>query len=215
MTSISNIRESIDVRLDKVQARAEAFDAALEATKDQIDERIARHKERAQQSLGKLASDIDAQKDLPETRKQALHSVADNLDEQINLAQSASRETLESARRQIQDGVRKMETELDAALADGGTTSVDMLHSSMADYARAVDRLDAELEAAQHRLASARSQFDATVKARRQEVAQEIAKLKQRLGEKTCYAGEHLVQFERELGEGMERVVKAFRDLFA
>jgi adenosyl cobinamide kinase/adenosyl cobinamide phosphate guanylyltransferase len=215
MASISEIRESIDVRLDKVQARAEAFDAALEATKDQIDERIARHKEQAQQSLGKLASEIDAQKDLPETRKQALHSVVDNLDEQIGMAQSASRETLESARRQIQDGMRKIETELEAAVSDARPTSVDLLHASMAAYARAVDRLDAELEAAQHRFASTRSQFDATVKAGRQEVAQEIAKLKQRLGEKATYAGEHLVLFERELGDGMERVAKAFKDLFA
>jgi chaperonin cofactor prefoldin len=215
MSSISKIRESIDVRLDKVQARAEAFDAALEATKDQIDERIARHKQQAQQVLGKLAGDIDAHKDLPEARKRELRSVVDNLNEQITLTQSASRETLESARRQIQDGMSKLESELDATLGDAQNTSVELLHGSIAAYARTADKLDAELEAAQHRLASARSQVDSAVKAGRQGVAQEIAKLKQRLGEKSAHSGEHLAQFEREVGDGLERVVKAFRDLFS
>jgi len=215
MASISKIRESIDVRLDKVQARAEAFDAALEATKDQIDQRIVRHKQQAQQVLGKLASDIDAHKDLPEARKQALRSLAENLDEQLGLAQSASRETLASARRQLQDGIHKLETELDAALSEAQATSVDLLHASIAAYARALDKLDAELEAAQHRFVSTRGQLDSAVKTGRQEVAQEIAKLKQRLGEKSAHTGERLVQLERELGEGLERVAKAFRNLFS
>jgi len=215
MSNLREFRQSIDIKLDKVQARAEAFEAALESTKDQIDERIARHKQQAHEVLGKLASDIDAQKDLPEARKQALHSVADNLDEQISLAQSASRETLESARRQLQDGIGKMESELDAALGEAQSTSVELLQGSVAAYARAVDKLDAELEAAQHRLSSARSHLDSAVKTGRQEVAKEIAKLKQRLGEKGAHTGERLAQLERELGDGLERVVKSFKDLFS
>jgi len=214
MSNISKIRESIDFRLDKAQARAEAFDAALESTKDQIDARIARHTQQAQQLHRKLAADLDAQTSLPAARKQALRSVVDNLNEQIGLAQSASRETLASVRRQIQEGIGKMETELDAALGEAETKAAELLHASAAAYGRALDKLDAELEAAQHRFASARSQLDTAVKTGHQEIAQEIAKLKQRLAEREAHTGESLVHYERELGEGLERVVKAFKDLF-
>ena len=215
MSTISKMRASIDFRLDKAQARAEAFDAALASSKGQIDARIARHRQQAQQQLSKLAADLDAQTSLPAARKQALRSEVDNLDEQIGLAQSASRETLASVRRQIQEGIGKMETELDAALGEAETKAAELLQASTAAYARALDKLDAELEAAQHRFASTRSELDTAVKTGHQEIAQEIAKLKQRLAERKTHTGENLAHFERELGEGVERVAKAFKDLFA
>jgi len=215
MTSLKKIRDSVDLRIDKLQARAEAFGSVLESTKEQIDERIASHKRVAQQALGQLATDIDGQKGLPAARKQAIHSVVDNLDRQIALAQSASRETLASARRQVLDGMRKMEAELEAALGDAQSLSLELLQESITAYARAVGKLDAELEAAEQRLASSRNQLDAAFKAERQAIAQAIAGLKQRLGERTAHTGEKLVQFEKELSDGLEHVVKALRNFFS
>ena len=141
--------------------------------------------------------------------------MVDNLDRQIALAQSASRETLASARRQVLDGMRKMEAELEAALGDAQSLSLELLQESITAYARAVGKLDAELEAAEQRLASSRNQLDAAFKAERQAIAQAIAGLKQRLGERTAHTGEKLVQFEKELSDGLEHVVKALRNFFS
>src|SRR5712671_3697411 len=109
MSSISNIRESSDAKLAKLNARADAFQAALESSANQIDDRIARNKQEARRAVDKLAADIDQRTEISDTRKRAIRSLVDNLNQQITLSQTASRETLAYARRQIHDGGRKIE----------------------------------------------------------------------------------------------------------
>ena len=46
-------------KLDKLDARADAFQAALEGSANQIEERIARNKQEARRALDKLTADID------------------------------------------------------------------------------------------------------------------------------------------------------------
>ena len=214
MSSISNIRESSDAKLAKLDARADAFQAALEGSANQIDERIARNKQEARRALDKLTADIDERTEVSDTRKQAIRSLVDNLNQQITLSQTASQETLAYARRQIHEGSRKIEEELDGALAEPKTGIVELRQVSMDGYTRAVDKLDAELEAAELRFASVKDKGDAAFDERRNEMAQEIAKFKQRLGEKGSHAGEKLAKFEAELRGEFEQTVKTIKDRF-
>jgi hypothetical protein len=213
MFSIKNAKESVDVKLDELDARADAFHAALEATGDEVGERVARHSQDVRQALGALAADIDQQKDLPDERRRAIRSEADNLNEQLTLCRAAGRETIAATRRQIHEGVQKMEAEVDAALAESKTGTAESLKSPFDAYARAIHRLDAELEAAELHFASAKGKVDAQLAKRRQELAQQVVKLKQRLGEKTTHTGEKLIKFEADLRGGLEQVAKIFKSL--
>src|SRR4029077_14679709 len=147
MSTFSDIREASDTKLAKLDARADAFHAALEGRKDS-DERITRKHKEVRRALDKLTADIDQRTEISDTRKQAVRSLVDNLNEQITLSQTASRETLAYARRQIHEDSRKIEKELDVAFAEPKTGIVELLHVSIDAYAYAVDKLDAELEAA-------------------------------------------------------------------
>ena len=133
---------------------ASGFDPDLEIAKQQIEERIAQHKREARQLVGKVAADIDGEKGLAAERKQAVHSLVGSLDQQIDSIESASHQTLASARRQIQDEVTKLKAELDAALKSAQIHSAGLLHESVAGCARALDKLDAELKAAEEHLAA-------------------------------------------------------------
>lgn len=214
MSSISNIRESSDAKLAKLDARADAFQASLEGGENQIEQRIARNKQEARRAVDKLAADIDQRTEISDTRKRAIRSLVDNLNQQITLSQTASRETLAYARRQIHDGGRKIEEELDGALAEPKTGIVELLQVSIDAYGRAVDKLDAELEAAELHFASAKDKVDSAFDKRRKDMAREIAKFKQRLGEKKAHAGENLAAFEEELRGEFEQAVKTIKDLF-
>ena len=213
MSSISNIRESADAKLAKLDARADAFHAAVEASKDG-DDRIARNKQEVRRALDKLTADIDQSTEISDTRKQAVRSLVDNLNEQITLSQTASRETLAYARRQIHEGSRKIEEELDGALAEPKAGIGELLHVSIDGYARAVDKLDAELEAAELRFASEKDKVGTPFDQRRQEIAQEIVRFKQRLGEKSQHTGEKLADFEQKLRGEFEQAVKRIKDMF-
>jgi hypothetical protein len=214
MSSMSNIRESCDTKLAKLDARADAFQAALEGSANQIDDRIVRNKQEVRRALDKLTADIDQRTEISDTRKQAIRSLVDNLNEQITLSQTASRETLAYARRQIHEDSRKIEKELDGAFAEPKTGIVELLHVSIDAYAYAVDKLDAELEAAELRFASVEDKVDAPFDKRRKDMARDIAKFKQRLGEKKAHTGENLAAFEEELRGEFEQAVKTFKDRF-
>jgi hypothetical protein len=214
MSGVSKVRESVDSKLARLDARADAFQAALEGANETVDERLGRHKKELQLSLDRLTADINNRKDLSATGKQAIHSEVDNLNQQIALSDAASHETLAYARRQIHQAIQKLETAVDGALAESKNVTEELLHASLGAYARAADKFDAELEAAELRLASARDKSDAAFAKRRQELAQELVRFKQRLGEKKAHASDKLANFEAELRGGFEHIAKSLKDLF-
>ena len=215
MSTIKQIRESVDIKLDKLDARADAFQAALGGPHAQLEAQLAQNKGEAKRALEKLMADIDSHEDIPDAQKQAIRSVAENLNLQMDLSQSAAQETLESARRQLHDASQKMEAEMDAALGETKSATVGLLRQSMHGYARALDKLDAVLEAAQLSVVAAKKQLDASADQRRQVMVQEIAKFKQRLGEKKSQAAEKLAGFEADLHGGFEKIAQAVKDLFS
>jgi hypothetical protein len=215
MSSINEIKQSVDVKLDKLDARADALQAALAGSKDQTNERIACRKQEARQAIDNLSSEIGQQKDLPDERKQAIRSLVDDLNEQLASSQTAAHETLAYTREQIQENLRKMETEVDAALDKSGATCIEPLQVSIGAYARAIDKLDAELEAAELRFSSVRDKVGAVLDQGRKKTAQDIAALKQRLGERNTIAGGQLAGFENGLREEFEQVAKTFKASFS
>jgi archaellum component FlaC len=96
MSNIKEIKESADVKLDKLDARRTHFKPPWGGSESQIQERIEHRKREIPRTLDQLSSDIDQQKDLPDERKQAVRSLVDNLNEQIALSQTATQETLGS-----------------------------------------------------------------------------------------------------------------------
>jgi hypothetical protein len=214
MSSIKEMKGSVDVKLDKLDARADAFQAALAGGKTQIDERIQHHRQAVGQALDKLATDIERQTDLPIERKESIRSLVDNLNEQIASSQAAAHETLVSARGQMHEIMQKVEAAVDTTLAESKSINTEPLHASIGTYARSVHKLDAALEAADARFAPATDKVDAAFDKRRQDMGQEIAKFKQRLDEKTAHKGEKLATFEAELHDKFEQIAKAFKDLF-
>src|SRR5882724_1457146 len=116
MSSIKEMKGSVDVKLDKLDARADAFQAALAGSKAQIDERIQYPRQAVRQALDKLAADIERQTDLTVERKESTLWLVDNLNEEIASCQAAAHETRAAARRQMHEIMQKVETEVDTTL---------------------------------------------------------------------------------------------------
>jgi len=214
MSSVKEIRESADVKLSKLVARADALQATLEKSKGHAD-RIQPNQQEVRRALDQLKVGIDRHKDLSNERKQAIHSLVDTLNAQIAASGTASRETLAYARQQIYEGSHRLETELDRALAESKNRVDEMLQTAINTYGRSVDKLDAELEAAELRFASAGNKENAALDDGRRETAQKIAALKQRLAERKGHPGERLADFEIRLRGEFEQLVKSFKDLLS
>ena len=136
MSIVKEIRESADVKLTKLGARGR-FQAALEEDKDHGD-RIKQNQHEVRQALDQVKAGIDRQKELSDSRKQAIHSLVDNLNAQLAASGSASRETLMHAREQIHEASHRIETELDGALAESKTRVDELLQTAINSYGQAV-----------------------------------------------------------------------------
>ena len=214
MSKVKEIRESADVKLTKLAARADVFQATLEKSKDHAD-RIQPNQQEVRRALDQLKVGVDRHKDLSDGRKQAIHSLVDILNAQIAASATASRETLAYARQQIHEASRRLETELDGALAESKERVDELLQTAINTYGRAVDKLDAELEAAELRFASAGKTENAASDNGRRETAQKIAALKRRLAERKGHPGEGLADFEIRLRGEFEQLVSCFKDLLS
>src|SRR5262245_61435687 len=212
MPKVREIRESADVKLTKLSARADAYQATLENSKDHAD-RIQPNQQEVRRALDQLKISIDQHKDLSDERKQAIHSLVDTLNAQIAASATASRETLAYAHRQIYEASRRLETELDGALAESKERVDELLQTAINTYGRAVDKLDAELDAAELRFGSAGKKENTGLDDGRREMAQKTAALKRRLAERKGHPVEQLADFEIRLRGEFEQLVKSFKDL--
>ena len=214
MSSIKEIRESADVKLTKLAARADALQATLKKSKDHAD-RIQPNQQEVRRALDQLKVGVDRHKDLSDGRKQAIHSLVDTLNVQIAASATASRETLAYARQQIHQASRRLETELDGALAESKDRVDELLQTAINTYGRAVDKLDAELEAAELSFASAGNKENTALDDERRETAQKIAALKRSIAERKGHPGERLADFEIRLRGEFEQLLKSFKDLLS
>ena len=199
-------------RLAKLDARADALEATLRRTEDQIFDRIERSKDEVHQALDKLKADIDKQLALSEARKQKIFTEIDNLKAQAALGKAEARDAFAAARRRIHESARKVEAEVESALQG---VNAERLDASIYVYVHATDTLDAAYEAAEARFASLREKVDAALEGRRQEISQQLADFRQRLGERNAQTAEQLARFEERLRGGFEQMAKAAKDLFA
>src|SRR5574341_508707 len=126
MSRIREMRESVLAKLAKLEARAEAFEAALRHTEDRISDLIERSKDEVHQALNKLRADIDRQLPLSEARKQKIFTEIDNLKAQAALGRAEAPDAFAAARRRIHESARRVEAEVESALqgaAVAGTPS--------------------------------------------------------------------------------------------
>src|SRR5262249_18532795 len=177
--------------------------------------RMRRSERGVRRALDQLKAGVDRHKDLSDGRKQAIHSLVDTLNAQIAASATASRETLAYARQQIHEAGRRLETELDGALAESKNKADELLQTAINTYGRAADKLDAELEAAELRFASAGKTENAALDNGRRETAQKIAALKRRLAERKGHPSERLADFETRLRGEFEQLLKNFKDLLS
>jgi hypothetical protein len=113
MSRIRKIRESVDARLDKLDAHADAFEATLHRTKEGIDERIERGKQEVHRALDTLRADVDKSKQFSEAQKQKIRAEIDNLKVQIALGKADARDALAAARKRLHEGARKVDAAFD------------------------------------------------------------------------------------------------------
>lgn len=202
MSRIRKIRDSVDGRLDRWQARAEAMENQLSASKEKAQDRVEASKRTYVDAIDKAKAGIEASTSLAANEKQRLHTNLDSARVQAALGKVESKDAFARQSREIRAGLKEMEGNIDKEL-DAFDSSIDEGLEKMAgELVAARNTLEAELEAAEQRLHGWK---DGT--------KEDIAGFKAKIAEHRGQAAEDLEAFNEDFSEGWKKIGTAFKNL--
>jgi hypothetical protein len=208
MASVHQIREAIDTKLDKWEADATALEAQLGLTKEKAFERLETYKQRFSEALQKLKGEIAQSQQLGKEKKQELTGQLDHLQVQLALGKAEARDTYQSQKEKIQDGIASLKTGVEQEI---GEVSENVIK----EFVAAENALEAELEALAVQFELEKARLRGGFEEKKKELTEHITKFKTDLEEKRQKAGDKLTTFEDEFSSGLDQIKKAFSTLFS
>jgi hypothetical protein len=209
MSVIKDIRAKIDVRLEKLEAQTEALEAQFDEGREEIQKRIDKQKEMLSHSAEKLEELAGDSAALAIDTGKQLHAGFDHLRVQLALGKAETQDLLRDQEGKIHEAITQIENRLSSA---ENNLEEDLAKESAA-FIRIADKLRAELEAAQLQYALFRADHRDDVDSGKESLRIKVKELRSKLTETSHEAGERFEKFEKEIGEGLGHVRRAFMGL--
>ncbi len=206
MSIIKNIRESIDIRLDHLDARAEALEAQLEGTREEALKRVEQQKEHLVSALSRMEQQVAGS---VAEKSSDVHAAFDHLRVQLTLGKAETTDLLKEQEKKIRDAIQTVEERLEHA--EEGLE--EKLAKQATAFVGVANKLRAEFEAAELQFALFQGEHREDVEAGKQALRQNLNKLRDKLKSAGHEAGERLEDFENEFGAGLAHMRKAFMEL--
>jgi len=213
MSTAKSIRESIDGALDKWQAKAEAMEAQVEASKEQVSEKFEASKQKYLEFMDKLKEKVSANKELSQERAQALHTKIDEARVQIALGKADTADAIEAQTKVIKTKIREVEEELNKDIASFDKKLNEGWSQIMENLVKASDVFEADLDAAGARLTALKSKASGELKESKEEIKKSLAEIKEKIAEERKNFSESTAAFDTEFSEGWNKIVGAFKGL--
>lgn len=215
MSTIKEIREAVDAKLDKWEAQATALQAQLEFNKVEVIKRVEEQKRRLEQIAQRVRDKIDAAGGLAEETKTKIRASFEHLQVQLALGAADTRDAYQAWRKKVQSSIAAFEADLDLAIAEKDAALQAELDALMNAYVKEADALDAEIEAMEAQFSEGKARAKAEFQKYKQEVESKINAYKSELDEKRNVAAGKLGTFESELSAGAAKIKDAFSNLFS
>ena len=147
MSKIREIREAIDTKLDKWEARATAVEAQLQQTKEQALEELEARKKRLNETLEGFKSEVAKAKGIADEKKTEIQARFEDLQVQLALGKAEARDAFEAQKEKIQRSIDTLETTIDHELEVAGQAIDESLQKAANMFIVAAIDLEAEMEA--------------------------------------------------------------------
>lgn len=214
MSKVSDIRESIDKKLDRWEASAAAFEAQLQQSKDQALARLEARKMGLAEALEKIKTEAAKDKKIAEEKKKEIQARCEDLRVQLALGKAEARESFEAHMKKIRHSFATLEATLDGYLEAVGNAAGESLQKAIGKLVTAAIEYEAEAEALEARLAMKKTEAKAQVERKRGDLLAQISEFKTRLQGKRNLATEKAAIFEKEMSDGIGQIRQAFKTLF-
>ena len=213
MSRTQRVRQSVDGALDRWQARAEAVETHLDASKDQAMEKVEASKQAYLRTIDKVKTGIAESKTLADAEKQRLHAKLDEARVQVALGKAETAEAFDKQRKALKTELVNVERKVDAELAAFDNEVDEALDTMAKDLVEAADALDADMDAAAAKMDALKAKASADFKENRAEVKSNVAAFKAKIDAKRKEASANAQAFESEFSEGWKQIIASFRSL--
>jgi len=211
MTTVKEIRASIDQTLDRWEASALALEVNIEATLSAVSERLQTQKEKATETSEKLKQAIERAQEWPPEAREKIVGELDHFKVQLALGKAEARDAVLAQRANIGQAVQRVENQIDQI-----EHQVDQeIEEAIKEWVRAELELQQDFELAALRFenegAERRTQFDA----KKQEMLDNVKQFREELEEKHTAALQKGSTFASDTAASFEQMRTAFRKLVA
>ena len=151
MISIKEVRAAIDAGLDKLQAKAEAANAQLSMSKNELDAHIKAQEEKLNSAAVALQAKLEQA--IPEETRTKIQGAVEHLQVQLALGAADSRDAINARKKEIRRAIAELNAELDTADAAEEREMAAELDTLMEIYVAEAIAMSAELEAMEEQYA--------------------------------------------------------------
>ena len=215
MSTIKNIRETMNSKLDKWEAEATAFQAQLELSKEQVKTRVEEQKQRLEEIARQMKDKIDAAGDYADATKDKVKASFENMQVQLALGVADTRDGYQEWKKKVQSSIAGFEKEVEVALDEKGAQLDAGLDALKDAYVKQTSACEAEIDAMQAQFQEAKASAKADFEKYKQDAQSKINEYKQVLNEKRKLAVDKFGDFEAELSSGATQIKDAVKNLFS
>jgi len=215
MSTVKEIREAIDAKLDKWEAQATAFQAQFELNKAELIERVEEQKHQLEKIAQRVRDKIDEASGLAEETKAKIRASFEHLQVQLALGVADTRDAYQDWKQKLQSSIAAFEADLDVAIAEEDAALQAEFDALMEAYVKEADALEAEIVAMEAQFNEDKARAKADFEKYKQDVQSKINTYKSELEEKRKVASGKLETLETELSAGATQIKNAFSKLFS
>ena len=213
MSRTQKIRQSVDGALDRWQARAEAVESHLHASKDEAMEKVEASKQAYLRTIDKVKAEVAKSKTIADSEKQRLQQNLDEARVKVALGKADTVDEFNKQRDALKTELANVEKKVDAELAAFDDKADETLDRLARDLVKAADAFDAEMDAAAAKLHSLKEKVSVDFDANAEKVKSNVAAFKTKIGAKREDASTNAQAFESEFSEGWHQIVASFKNL--
>ncbi len=209
MTSVEEVRASINQTAVRWEAAALALEANVEATLAVVSERLQKQKEKTAEASEKLKQAFERAQQLPPEARDKIAGDLDHLKVQLALGKAEGRDAVLAQKEKIGQALQRAESQIDQV----GQQVDQEIVETIKEWVRAALELQQELELAALRFENEQGERRAQFEAKKQEMVDNVKQFREELEQKRTAALQKGSTFASDMTASFEQMRAAFRNL--
>ncbi len=211
MSTVHDIRKSMESQLDWLEARAVALENAVTKSRHQMQTTVEASKQQASRALTAFEEQLKEYKGAGEEAKSRVQARIEHLRIQLALGQADAKGAIDAQRKQIADSVAAFEASVDKELGSMN----EAMEKAAKEWVGKANAYKAKMDTLADGWSKAWDEGVTQLDANRKQIEQQLKDYREKMATYRDHAQVRLSDFHREMSAGFDQIRKAFTSLWS